>query len=88
MSTPPSPPNDTLELLPPPRRRSILAKLAIAFAVILSVTFGLCTVVSVSGLNDSISVFWAFYTIEAACLAGLLIIAVIVVIRALLPAKR
>jgi hypothetical protein len=56
--------------------------------VILSVTFGLCTVVSVSGLNDSISVFWAFYTIEAACLAGLLIIAVIVVIRALLPAKR
>lgn len=84
MSTPPPLPDDTLELSPRPPKRSLLAKLTIALAVILGLTFGLCTAAVASGatINEGI-VFETSITIEAACVLGLFVIAIIVIFRAL-----
>jgi hypothetical protein len=72
MSTPPP-------ILPPlpPRKRSTLAKLAIIFAVVLIVTFGLCsmTLINSSRAMDG-PVFPISLVIVGICAIGLLVCAV------------
>ena len=83
MSTPPLP-DDTLGLSPKPPKRSILQKATIVLSVILVVTFGLCTVSLTSDrMMDYAIIYKASITIEALCILGLLVIAVIVIFRAL-----
>ncbi len=85
MSTPPTPPTlpkDTLELLPPPRGRSILAKLTIAFAVTIPITFGLCSL-GVMASPDKISgyIFPAAILIQGTCVVGLVVVAILFIVR-------
>lgn len=91
MSTPlrPDQPNDTLELLPPPKSRSTLAKLAIILAATIGITFGLCAVSVVTIDTSNVPgwfsqyIFPASMIIEATCLLGLLVIALITMARAM-----
>ena len=67
---------------PPPRGRSSLAKLAITFAVIIVVTFGLCSVTLIrsnSAMNGP--VFPAAIIIEAICVVGLIVVAILAIAR-------
>lgn len=69
MSTPPTPP-------PPARKsRSNLAKLAIAFAITIVGTFGLCSITLISS-NSAMNgpVLPAAIIIEALCVVGLIVI--------------
>jgi hypothetical protein len=71
MSTQPTTP----QFLPPKRKRSTLSKLAIAFAITMVVTFGLCSITlasSNSAMNGPI--FPAAIIIEALCVVGLIVI--------------
>lgn len=83
MSTPPPFPDDTLELSPPPPERSILAKLTIALAVILGLAFGLCTVGTMTERTINDYLITTALVIEVICILGLIVIAVIVIFRAL-----
>jgi hypothetical protein len=76
MSTPPTPP-------PPARKsRSNLAKLAIAFAVTIITTFGLCSITLISS-NSAMNgpVLPAALIIEALCIIGLIVIAFIAIFK-------
>jgi hypothetical protein len=65
---------------PPPRKRSRLAKLAIIFAVVLIVTFGLCSVTlinSTKAMNGPVfPVSLVIVAICAICAIGLLVCAI------------
>lgn len=84
MSAPPLNPNDTPDLSPSPRKRSTLAKLAILFAAVLVVTFGLCSITlansygSMNGLVFPVSI-----VIVGICASGLLVCGVLAIINAL-----
>ena len=80
MSTPPPPELESAPKLPPRRGRSTLAKLAIAFATIIIVTFGLCSAVLMSS-NSAMSgpVFPAALVIEAICVVGLIVVAILAI---------
>jgi hypothetical protein len=84
MSTPPLP-DDTLGFSPKPPKRSLLQKITIAMSLILVVTFGLCTVTvtTTDFAADYIIVYKASIAIEAVCILSLVVIAIIVIIRAL-----
>jgi hypothetical protein len=91
MTTPPRPtpprPVDTLDLLPPPPKRSTLAKLAIILAVIAGINFGLCAVTTAFGRTSLY--LYGFFTITFwICILGLLTIAAIAFIRSLVALKR
>jgi hypothetical protein len=75
MSTPPITP-------PPPRGRSTLAKAAIAFAVTIAITFGLCTV-SLMNSNSAMNgpIIPAALIIEAICIVGLIVIAAMAIAK-------
>ena len=76
MSTPPTPP-------PPARKsRSNLAKLAIAFAVTIVATFGLCSITLISS-NSAMNgpVIPAALIIEALCIIGLIVIFFIAIFK-------
>ncbi len=77
-SSPPPPP----ELLPPKRKRSTLAKLAIAFAITIVVTFGLCSITLISS-NSAMNgpVFPAAIIIEALCIIGLIVVAIMAIFK-------
>jgi hypothetical protein len=85
----PDQPKDTLELLPPPRPRSTLAKLAIIFAATMGITFGLCTVSVITIDTSNVPGWFGQYIfptsmiIEATCLLGLLAIALLTAARAI-----
>ncbi len=82
MSTSPPPPPP--QLLPPEPRRSNLAKLAVAFAITIVVTFGLCSITLMSSNNAMNGpVFPAALIIEGICLVGLLVVAIMAIIRAI-----
>jgi hypothetical protein len=87
--SPPDQPRDTLELLPPQRPRSTLAKLVIMFAVTMGVTFGLCTLSAATMDMANLPEWFGEYiypisaAIEAICLLGMLTIAVITIVRAI-----
>ena len=83
MSTPPPLPNDTLELSPPPSKRSVLQKVTIVLSVILGLAFGLCTVGTMTTHTINDHVITTALIIEAICILGLIVIAVIVIFRAL-----
>jgi hypothetical protein len=74
MSTPPIPPA-SFDARPPKRKRSTLAKLAIAFAITMVVTFGLCSI-TLANSNSAMNgpVFPAAIIIEALCIIGLIVI--------------
>jgi hypothetical protein len=80
MSTPPTPPPP--ELAPAKKSRSNLAKLAIAFAVTILVTFGLCSITLISS-NSAMNgpVFPAAIVIEAICIVGLIVVAILAIAR-------
>jgi hypothetical protein len=83
MSTPPTPhlPEQNPPP-PPPRGRSSLAKLAIAFAVTIVVAFGLCSVTlmrSTSAVSGPI--LPAAVIIEAICVVGLIVVAILAIAR-------
>ena len=77
MSAPPTPPQ-------PKRNRSTLAKLAIAFTVTIAVTFGVCSITLISS-NSAMNgpVLPAAIIIEALCIIGLIVIAIMVIVRRL-----
>jgi hypothetical protein len=80
MSTPPpqlsSPPE------PPPRKRSTLAKASIIFAVVLTVTFGLCSVTMIeSSRGMDGPVFPISLVIVAICAIGLCVCGIAAVVR-------
>jgi hypothetical protein len=78
MSSQPTPP----QFLPPKRKRSTLAKLAITFAVTIAVTFGLCSITLISSINAMKGpVFPAAIIIEALCIIGLIVIAIMAIFR-------
>jgi hypothetical protein len=81
MSTQPTPPPPP-RFLPPKRKRSTLAKLAIAFAVTMVVTFGLCSITLISS-NSAMNgpVFPAAIIIEALCIVGLIVIAIMAIFK-------
>jgi hypothetical protein len=82
MSTPPTPPTPP-QFFPPKRKRSTLSKLAIAFAVTIAVTFGLCSIALSRDSSSTISgpVFPAAIIIEALCIIGLIVIFFIAIFR-------
>jgi hypothetical protein len=81
MSTQPTPPPPP-RFLPPKHKRSILAKLAIAFAVTIAVTFGLCSITLINSGNPMNGpVFPAAIIIEALCIIGLIVIAIMAIFR-------
>ena len=83
MSTPPpNLPEGPDEVPPAHRSRSNLAKVAIAFAITIVVTFGLCSITLISS-NGAMSgtVFPAALIIEAICLVGLIVIAISAIAR-------
>jgi len=81
MSTSPMPPMPP-QSLPPKRKRSTLTKLAIAFTVTIAVTFGLCTITLISS-NSAMNgpVLPAAIIVEALCVIGLIVIAIMVIVR-------
>jgi hypothetical protein len=80
MSTPPSPLPGSDPELPPRRGRSTLAKLCIAFAVIIVVTFGLCSVALMNSTSAmSGPIFPAAIIIEAICVVGLIVVAILAI---------
>jgi len=82
MSTPPPPLPESVPELPPRRGRSTLAKAAIALAVIIIVTFGLCSAVLMNSTSAmSGPVFPAALAIEAICIVGLVVIAILAITR-------
>jgi predicted anti-sigma-YlaC factor YlaD len=83
MSKPPLLPDDTLELSPKPPERSVLQKLTIVLSVILGLAFGLCTVGTMTERSINDHVITTALIIEAICILGLIVIAVIVIFRAL-----
>ncbi len=81
MSTPPTPPTPP-QFRPPKRKRSTLSKLAIAFAVTIAVTFGLCSITLINSGNPMNGpVFPAAIIIEALCIVGLIVIFIIAIFR-------
>ena len=80
MSTPPPPPPLPLLL---PRRSTLLIKLAIIFAVTGVLAFGLCTVgvMNNSNGNRASNIMGIALGAEAICLAGLLTVGVIGLVR-------
>ena len=67
---------------PPPRSRSSLAKLAIAFAVTIAVAFGLCSVALVRSTSAiSGPILPAAAVIEAICVVGLIVVAILAIAR-------
>jgi hypothetical protein len=81
MSIPPTPPTPP-QFFPPKRKRSILAKLAIAFAVTIPITFGLCTVALGRNSNAlSGPIFPVALAIETLCIVGLIVIAIMAIVR-------
>ena len=67
---------------PPPRSRSSLAKTAIVLAAIIVVTFGLCSITLIrsnSAMNGP--VFPAAIIIEAICVVGLIVVAILAIAR-------
>jgi FtsH-binding integral membrane protein len=83
MSTPPTPHLPEQNPPPPPTHgRSSLAKLAIAFAVTIVVAFGLCSVTlmhSTSAISGPI--LPAAVIIEAICVVGLIVVAILAIAR-------
>ena len=66
--------------LPPPRSRSSLAKLAIAFAVTIAITFGLCSVTLIRSTSAiSGPILPAAVIIEAICVVGLIVVAILAI---------
>jgi len=83
MSTPPTPhlPEQNPPP-PPPRSRSTLAKLAIAFAVTIAITFGLCSAALMHSTNAvSGPILPAAAVIEAICVVGLIVVAILAIAR-------
>lgn len=80
MSTPPTPQQNPVP--PPLRSRSSLAKIAIALAVTIVVTFGLCSITLIRS-NSAISgpVFPAAIIIEAICVVGLIVVGILAIAR-------
>jgi len=82
MSTPTPPLPESAPELPPRRGRSTLAKLAIAFAITMVITFGLCSAVLMNSTSAmSGPVFPTALVIEAICILGLVIIAILAIAR-------
>ena len=83
MSTPSTPPlPEQNPLPPPPRSRSSLAKAAIAFAVTIVVAFGLCSVTLMRSTNAvSGPILPAAAVIEAICVVGLIVVAILAIAR-------
>ena len=84
MSTPTTPnlPEQNPPPPPPPRSRSTLAKLAIAFAVTIAITFGLCSAALMRSTNAiSGPILPAAVVIEAICVVGLIVVAILAIAR-------
>jgi hypothetical protein len=82
MSTPPPPLPAIESQLPPRRGRNTLAKLAIAFAVMIVLAFGLCSVTlmrSTSAVSGPI--LPAALIIEGICVVGLVVVAILAIVR-------
>ncbi len=80
MSTPPPllPASDPE--LPPRRGRSALAKLCIAFAATIVVTFGLCSVALMNSTSAiSGPIFPAALIVEGICVVGLIVVAILAI---------
>ena len=84
MSTPPIPPEYSPSEVPPTKPgRSSLAKLAILFAVTIAVTFGLCSIALVNSTSAiSGPIVPIALVIEAICLLGLVVVAIVAIARA------
>jgi hypothetical protein len=82
MNTPPAPPAEQNPAPPPRRGRSGLAKLTIAFAVTIVVTFGLCSVALMNS-NSAISgpILPTAVVIEGICVVGLVVVAILAIVR-------
>ncbi len=80
MSTPPTLPDDTLELSPRPPKHSVLAKLAAVLAVIFIIGFGLC---SHNFLRDGTAAIVEVIsgTIALICLVALIVVGLIAFFR-------
>jgi len=83
MSTPPPLPDDTLEPSPKPPGRNILQKVTIALSVIVGVTFGLCTVSTMTTRTVNNYLITTALVMEVICILGLIVIAAIVIFRTL-----
>jgi hypothetical protein len=83
MSTPPTPQlPEQNPAPPPPRGRSSLAKTAIVLAATIVVTFGLCSITLMSSTSAiSGPVFPAAIIIEAICIVGLIVVAILAIAR-------
>ena len=81
MSTPPIQPNIP-ELPPAGKGRISLAKLAIAFTIIIVLTFGLCSITLINS-NSSINgpIFPIAIVIEGICILGLIVVAIMAIVR-------
>ena len=82
MSTPPPRPPGSEPQLPPRPGRSTLAKFAIAFAVTIIVAFGLCSATlmrSTSAVSGPI--LPAAVIVEAICVVGLIVVAILAIAR-------
>lgn len=70
----------------PPQRSSItLSRLATIFAIVFGLAFGLCAVSAITVVGDhqkiGAGLIWTSVTVEAICLLGLLVIAIIAIVR-------
>ncbi len=85
MNTPPPAPEANDPEKPTPVRRApiTLAKLATIFAVVFGLAFGLCTVGTMTAHTVNNYLIVAAFVIEVICTLGLIVIAIIVIVRAL-----
>ena len=82
MSTPSTPQLPEQNPPPAPRTRSALAKAAIAFAVTIAITFGLCSATLIRSTSAiSGPILPAAVIIEGICVIGLIVVGILAIAR-------